>query len=69
MLFYTILKNYSIGGQFLKVIKEFYNKNQIFVKVSGGLCKPFESTKGVLQGEINYPLLFNLFIDKITKNF
>jgi hypothetical protein len=69
LLFYTILKNYSIGGQFLKVIKEFYNKNQIFVKNSGGLCKPFESTKGVLQGEINSPLLFNLFIDKITNVF
>ena len=53
----------------MKVIKEFYNKNQIFVKVSGGLCKPFESTKGVLQGEINSPLLFNLFVDKITKIF
>ena len=50
-------------------IKEIYNKNQIFVKVSQGICQPFETTKGLLQGETNSPLLFNIFVDKITKVF
>ena len=69
LLFYSLLKNHSIGGQFLKVIKEIYDKNQLFVKVSEGLCQSFVTTKGVLQGEINSPLLFNIFVDKITKVF
>jgi hypothetical protein len=69
LMFYSLLKDCSIGGQFLKTIKEIYNKNQIFVKVSHGICQPFETTKGVLQGETNSPLLFNIFVDKITKVF
>ena len=69
LLFYSLIRDHSIGGQFLKVIKEIYDKNQLFVKVSDGLCQSFVTTKGLLQGEINSPLLFNIFVDKITKIF
>ena len=33
LLFYTILKEYSIGGKFLKIIRESYNQNQIARRV------------------------------------
>ena len=48
---------------------EMYNQNSIFVKVSEGLCDPFVTTKGVLQGCVNSPIIFNLFIDRISKIF
>ena len=69
LLFYKLLNNYSIGGSFLKVIREMYAQNQLFVKVSNGLCQPFKTTKGVLQGSVNSPLLFNIFVDNITNIF
>ena len=69
LLFYTLLKEYKIGGHFLKLLQEMYSKNQIFVKVADGLCQPFCSTVGVLQGEVNSPLLFNIFVNKISNIF
>ena len=46
-----------------------YSDNNIYVKLSEGLCTPFVSTVGVLQGETNSPLLFNLFVNKISEVF
>ena len=51
------------------MLQEIYTQNQIFVKVSEGLCQPFVSTVGVLQGEVNSPLLFNLFVNRISEIF
>ena len=69
LLFYTILKQYQIGGNFLRVLQEMYSKNQVYIKVSEGLCQPFQTTVGVLQGEVMSPLLFNLFVNKISEIF
>ena len=69
LLFYTLLKDYKIGGNFLKVLREIYTDNEVFVKLSEGLYQPFTTTVGVLQGEVNSPLLFNLFVNKIADIF
>ena len=68
-LFYCLLKNYAIGGRFLKIVQEMYKNNQIFVKLSEGLLKPFITTVSVKQGCVLSPVLFNLYIDKICKVF
>ena len=46
-----------------------YSENNIYIKLSEGLCEPFVSTVGVLQGETNSPLIFNLFVNKISEVF
>ena len=69
LLFYTRLKEYKIGGNFLRILQEIYSKNEVFVKIADGLCQPFYSTVGVLQGEVNSPLLFNIFVNKISHIF
>ena len=43
--------------------------NQVYIKISEGLCQPFFTTVGVLQGEANSPLLFNIFINQISEIF
>ena len=68
-LFHSLLKNYSIGGRFLKILKEMYTNNKIFVKLSDGLLKPFTTTISVKQGCVLSPILFNLYIDKICTIF
>ena len=68
-LFYSLLHDYSIGGKFLKILKEIYKDNQIFVKLSDGLLQPFTTTISVKQGCVFSPILFNLYIDKICSIF
>ena len=68
-LFYSLLKDYSIGGKFLKILQEMYRNNEIFVKLSDGLLQPFTTTVSVKQGCVFSPILFNLYIEKICKVF
>ena len=63
-LFHCLLKNYGIGGKFVKILREMYTNNKIFVKLSDGLLKPFTTTISVKQGCVLSPILFNLYIDK-----
>ena len=68
-LFYTLVKEYSIGGNFLKILQQIYHDNKIFIKLSDGLVSPFKTTVGVKQGCVFSPILFNLFINKICSIF
>ena len=65
-LFYNLLTEYKIGGHFLKIIRNLYESNKIFVQTSMGLTQPFTTTVGVLQGCVLSPILFNLFLNKTT---
>ena len=69
LMFFKLLNDYNIGGNYLKIIRKMYADNKIFIKLSDGICKPFVSTRGILQGETSSPLLFNLFINNISKVF
>ena len=64
-MFYNLMTEYKIGGKFLKILKNIYTDNQMFIKVDGGLTKPFITTTGFKQGCVFSPLLFNLFINKL----
>ena len=68
-LFYKLLKDYSIGGKFLKILQEIYKENKVFIKMTDGLLQPFLTTIGVKQGCVFSPILFNIFIDKINEIF
>ena len=68
-LFYNLMTQYRVGGQFLKILQNLYTDNEMYVKLDQGLTKPFITTKGVKQGCSISPLIFNLFIDKLPKMF
>ena len=63
------MNNYSIGGKFLKIIREIYKDNKIFVKLPDGLLEPFTTTISVKQGCVLSPIIFNVYIDKICDIF
>ena len=64
-LFYNLMVQYKIGGQFLKILQNLYTNNKMFIKLDQGLTKPFITTAGVKQGCSISPFIFNLFIDKL----
>ena len=69
LLFYKLLSEYGIGGNFLNILQSMYDQHEVFVRVAGGLLQPIRTTIGLKQGCGISPLLFNLFIDKLTTLF
>ena len=68
-MFYSLLKDYQIGGNFLKILQEIYRGNQVYIKLSEGLLAPIKTSIGLKQGCVFSPILFNLFINKISGIF
>ena len=64
-LFFSLLKNYKIGGKFLKILQNIYRDNTMVVNLDNGITKPFNTTIGTKQGCVFSPLVFNLFIDSL----
>ena len=69
ILFHKLMTDYGIGGNFLKVLQAIYDDHNVYVRVTDGLLQPIKTTIGLKQGCGISPLLFNLFIDGITKIF
>ena len=65
LLFYKLLSEYNVGGNFLKLLQSLYDKHEVHIRLSSGLLKPIFTTIGVKQGCGLSPLLFNLFINKL----
>ena len=69
LLFYKLLSEYNVGGNFLKLLQSMYNRHKVHVRLSEGLLQPILTTIGVKQGCGLSPLLFNLFINKLPEIF
>ena len=68
-LFYGLLSDFKIGGDFLSILQNIYDGYLMYVKVNGGLTEPFLTTVGVKQGDVLSPILFNMFINGLPNIF
>ena len=66
-LLWDKLNKIGVSAKILNIIKDMYDKATLQVKVGNDHSNPYKVTRGVLQGEILSPLLFNLFISDIEK--
>ena len=67
-LLYKLLQ-INVGGCFYNLIKSLYSNSTCSIKLRQNQTRPFQYARGVRQGCILSPLLFNLFINNIPFSF
>lgn len=65
---WKILKEKGIEIELIWRLERIYEETEIVVKANDEVSKKFRTTKGVRQGCVMSPLLFNLYIADIGKN-
>ena len=63
----AILRHYRVSQQLIDIIKELYTGTWCCVRTAEGTSEVFEVKTGVRQGCVLSPLLFNCFMDRISR--
>ena len=67
-LYYKMIKS-GVTSRIVKLIRNMYHKNKQCLKINGYVTDQFPSIKGVKQGCVLSPILFNIFINDLPKCF
>ena len=67
-MFYKLIK-YGMNKHLINLIRTMYNRTGISLKLNGRITPPFRTYRGVRQGCILSPKLFNLFVNDIPDIF
>src|SRR5678815_4623106 len=64
---WQVLVIYSVGGRLLNGIKRMYDDSEACVRINGVKSDWFSINRGVRQGCVMSPWLFNLYMDGVMK--
>ena len=67
-LMYKLLQ-INVGGSFYKIIKSLYSNSTCSVRIGNSQTRSFQYSRGVRQGCILSPLLFNLYVNDLAFSF
>ena len=62
-----ILEGYGVGPNTLRIIRTFWERHTVIPRASGYHGRAFRATRGVTQGDILSPMIFNVVVDCIIK--
>ena len=62
-----ILEGYGVGPNILRIIRTFWERHTVIPRASGYHGRAFRATRGVTQGDILSPMIFNMVVDCILK--
>jgi len=63
----TILEQYGVGARSIRLLRQFWDQQQIVARQGGFYGDPFGATRGVTQGDIISPTIFNVVADAIVR--
>src|SRR5678815_5131771 len=66
---WQVLVIYGVGGRLLNGIKSMYDDSEACVRINGVKGDWFSINRGVRQGCVMSPWLFNLYMDGVMKEF
>ncbi len=64
---WEVLRIYDVGGKLLSAIKSFYEAASACVKIHGETSEHLEIKKGLRQGCVMSPWLFNIYMDGVMR--
>jgi len=68
-LLWKILRKMKIKEGLIKRIEKIYERTEVQIRTGGIIPERFETRKGVRQGCVLSPLLFNVYIAEVDKEF
>ena len=63
----AILEGYGVGPNVIQLLRNFWEQQQVVAKQSGFFGEAFPATRGVTQGDIVSPTLFNIVVDAVVR--
>lgn len=63
----AILKGYGVGQKILSIIERVWEMDTMVPKQAGFYGKPFSASRGVRQGDIMSPIIFNIIADAVIR--
>lgn len=64
----TLLRSHGVGGRLIALLRNYWLANQVAVKQQGCYGPAFSTGRGVTQGDILSPGIFNLVMDTVARN-
>ena len=63
-----ILRGYGVGPKIMNFIKRIWKGDTMYPKRAGYYGKPFRAQRGVRQGDIISPMVFNIMVDAVVRH-
>ena len=63
-----VLKGYGVGPAILRIIERIWEGGTMFPKCAGYFGRSFRARRGVRQGDIISPMIFNIMVDVVVRH-
>ena len=64
-----VLQRYGVGANLIRLIQASWAGDTMISRQAGYYDRPFKASRGVRQGDILSPLIFNIMVDAVVRNW